>query len=196
MVWDIGANQGVYSMLAGKKVSGIGQVFCFEPDRRMRRFLKVNRFFNNLRNRVVIVPLALGSLTGKAVLYRAAVTLGTHSLVERFDGYHTRGNAVKIKISRADDLVRESLIPAPNAVKIDVEGAEYDVCEGFMGFMSTAPPRLILLEIHPRLIGNFGRSIEDLRRLLTGYGYEIADSGSRGSEYYWTARRKPILNEL
>jgi len=71
VVWDIGANQGVYSMFAGQKVSPAGQVYCFEPERRLRRILKVNRFVNKLGNRMTIVPLALGSITGKALLYES-----------------------------------------------------------------------------------------------------------------------------
>ncbi len=189
VVWDIGANQGVYSMFAGQKVSTAGQVYCFEPERRLRRILKVNRFVNKLGNRMTIVPLALGSITGKALLYESAVTAGTHSLVKRFDRYRSKEEPVQIDIFRADDLLQQSHLAAPNAIKIDVEGAEYDVCDGLRGLMANAPPRLLFLEVHPTLLGNFGRSIEDLRSLLTDYGYQIADSGSRGTEHYWTATR-------
>jgi FkbM family methyltransferase len=189
VVWDVGANMGVYSMLAGKIVSTTGRVYCFEPERRLQRILKANRLVNKLGDRVVIVPLALGSTTGKAVLYESAVTMGTHSLVKRFDDYRSKDKAIQIEISRADDLVGQSILPPPNAIKIDVEGAEFDVCEGLKGLMESAPPRVIFLEVHPALLGNFGRSTEDLRSLLTGYGYEIADCGSRGTEYYWMATR-------
>jgi FkbM family methyltransferase len=190
VVWDVGANMGVYSMFAGRKVSTLGRVYCFEPERRMRRILTVNRHVNKLGDRLVIVPLALGNATGKGVLYESAVTTGTHSMVKRFDDYRSRDKAIQIEVSRADDLVRRSMLPPPNAIKIDVEGAEYDVCDGLKGLMTSAPPRLIALEVHPTLIGNFGRSVEDLRGLLTSYGYEIEDGGSRGTEYYWTATRQ------
>src|SRR6266404_4773903 len=46
VVWDVGANQGVYSMFAGQRVSTAGQVYCFEPERRLQKVLKVNRLFN------------------------------------------------------------------------------------------------------------------------------------------------------
>jgi FkbM family methyltransferase len=149
----------------------------------------VNRLLNKLRKRLVIVPLALGNRNGKTVLYESAVTMGTHSLVKRFDDYHSKDKPIQIEMSRADDLVHQSHVPPPNAIKIDVEGAEYEVCEGLSGLMATTPPRLIFLEVHPGPLRDFGRSVEDLRTLLTGYGYKIADSGRRGTEYYWTATR-------
>ncbi|HXM48387.1 MAG TPA: FkbM family methyltransferase [Pyrinomonadaceae bacterium] len=193
VVWDVGANQGVYSMFAGQRASATGQVLCFEPERRLQKVLKVNRLFNNLGKRMAVVPLALGNMSGKTLLYQSAVTMGTHSLVKRFDNYRSKDKAMKIEISRADDLVHQSSFRPPNAIKIDVEGAEYAVCEGLSGLMINTPPRLIFVEVHPGLLGNFGRSVEDLYSLLTGYGYEIADSGVRGTEYYWTAVRNDAL---
>ena len=189
VMWDVGANMGVYSMFSGERVSPAGQVLCFEPAWKLRAMLKVNRGLNRLRDRVVIVPLALGSITGKAVLYESAVTMGTHSLVKRFDDYRSKEKAIQIEISRGDDLVDRQRLQPPNAIKIDVEGAEYDVCEGLRGLIETTPPRVIFLEVHPTLLGNFGRSVEDLRSLLTGFGYQIADGGARGTEYHWTATR-------
>lgn len=189
VVWDVGANQGVYSMFAAKNISATGHVLCFEPERKLQKVLKVNCLFNKLRKRVAIVPVALGNRSGKTLLYQSAVTMGTHSLVQRFDDYHSKDKPIQIQMSRADDLVRQSHVRAPNAIKIDVEGAEYMVCEGLSGLMATTPPRLIFLEVHPGPLRDFGRSVEDLRTLLTGYGYRIADSGTRGTEYYWTATR-------
>lgn len=189
VVWDIGANLGVYSMFAAQRVSATGQVYCFEPERRLQQILRANRFFNKLRNRVVIVPMALGNMTGKTVFYQSAVTIGTHSLVQRFDDYRSKDKPIQIQMSRADDLVRQSHVRSPNAIKIDVEGAEYSVCEGLSGLMATTPPRLIFLEVHPGPLGDFGRSVEELRTLLMGYGYKITDCGIRGTEHYWMATR-------
>jgi FkbM family methyltransferase len=189
VVWDVGSNQGVYSMFAGQKVSATGQVFCFEPERKLQKVLKVNRLFNKLRKRLVIVPLALGNMSGKTVFYESAVTMGTHSLIQRFDDYRSKDKPIEIQMYRADDLVRQSHVRPPNAIKIDVEGAEYSVCEGLSGLMETTPPRLIFLEVHPGPLGDFGRSVKDLHALLTGYGYQITNCGTRGTEYYWMATR-------
>jgi FkbM family methyltransferase len=196
VVWDVGANQGVYSMFAGKKISASGQVLCFEPERKLQNVLKVNRFLNKLRKRVVIVPIALGNMSGKTVLYQSAVTMGTHSLVQRFDDYHSQDKPIQIQVSRADDFVRQLEVRPPNAIKIDVEGAEYAVCEGLSGLMAATPPRLIFLEVHPGPLSYFGRSVEDLRTLLTGYGYQIRDFGTRGTECYWMATRNEQSCEL
>jgi FkbM family methyltransferase len=189
VVWDVGANQGVYSMFAGQRVSTTGQVYSFEPERKLQKVLKVNRLVNKLGKRLVIVPLALGDISGKTVLYESAVTMGTHSLIQRFDNYRSKDKPIEIQMFRADDLVCQSYVRPPNAIKIDVEGAEYAVCEGLSGLLATTPPRLIFLEVHPGPLGDFGRSVQELHTLLTGYGYQIADCGTRGTEYYWMATR-------
>lgn len=188
VVWDVGANCGVYSMFAAQRISR-GQVFCFEPQRGLQKIIKINRFLNDVREKVTILPIALGNSSGHASFYESAVTMGTHSLVARSDAYHSKGTAKRIKVFRADDLVRHGTVSPPTAIKLDVEGAEYDVCAGLKGLMSTSAPRLLFIEVHPWLLGGFGSTVDDLQTLLTEYGYCIQDGGIRGTEYYWFATK-------
>ena len=60
----------------------------------------------------------------------------------------------------------------PDVIKIDVEGMEIDILEGAKKLLSTYKPVLIL-SVHPFLIGKAGQSIVDLRRLIDEIGYHI-----------------------
>ena len=57
VLWDIGANIGLYSVYAAKTRSCL--VFAFEPSVFNLEFLARNIYMNNLSNNIVIVPLAL-----------------------------------------------------------------------------------------------------------------------------------------
>jgi FkbM family methyltransferase len=54
--FDIGANQGFYTLLAAKCVGGEGKVFAFEPVSREFRNLKWNVLINRFKN-VKIEPI-------------------------------------------------------------------------------------------------------------------------------------------
>lgn len=189
VVWDVGANCGVYSIFAAQTVSAKGRVYCFEPQKRMLRILRVNRFINKLDRVVQIVPLGLGDRTGTTSFYESAGAMGTHSLVQRFGDYPSKDKPIEIQLSRGDELVSSRGFAVPTVVKIDVEGAEFAVCEGLRDLMTKNPPRLIFIEVHPHLLPDFQSSPDELSRLLTDYGYQLTNAGSRGSEDYWAATR-------
>lgn len=91
-------------------------------------------------------------------------------------------NIVKGKINRGfvgrcgiDDICIDnytSKTSPPDIVKIDVEGAELNVLKGMKDILEKQRPDL-LIELHPKLIKNFGDNIQEIRDLLTEYGYKI-----------------------
>ena len=66
--FDIGANQGIYTLLAGKQVGKNGKVFSFEPVpsqlKKLKRNLKINRIYNTTAE-----SLAVGAENGKVNMY-------------------------------------------------------------------------------------------------------------------------------
>jgi hypothetical protein len=74
-VLDIGAHQGLYTLLASTWVGPNGRVFAFEPSRRERRSLWLNLRLNWCKN-VRIQPLALGNDKGNFEFY---IVQGQHN---------------------------------------------------------------------------------------------------------------------
>jgi FkbM family methyltransferase len=71
----------------------------------------------------------------------------------------------------------------PKVIKIDVEGAEYDVVQGLAETLHHCHPTL-LMELHPQLIPAFGASVEQVLTFLAERGYRILRfSNHHGAEY-------------
>jgi FkbM family methyltransferase len=189
VVWDIGAHVGVYSLLAQGVVGQTGKVYAFEPEPRTYRLLGKNCQLNGVSN-IGLLPMALGDEDGEAMLYtdwRAG--LGIHKLF-----YETRlqkrGKAVTVH--RGDTLIKNKTAFPPTVVKVDVEGWEYAVLRGMTSALSHC--RLLLIEVHPQNLQQLGRSVEDVRAIVSGLGFEIAqqderttiwDSGATAQQIHW-----------
>ena len=57
-------------------------------------------------------------------------------------------------------------------MKIDVEGAEFNVLKGMTRILREQPP-VLFLEIHPTYLKRFGSSTRELLAFLIGFGYRI-----------------------
>lgn len=147
--YDIGANVGVYSCLAG--ASG-ATVHAFEPNPPAFDDLVANIERNGLEtvepHRMVV------SDTSGQVRFRTQGSPKGHSKVA--DG--SRGT--ELEAVALDDLGA----PDPDVVKIDVERHEQEVLEGMTGVMERSAP-VIYCEVHEQR--------DEVRSLLEEYGYAI-----------------------
>ena len=67
-VLDLGAHQGLYTLLASKRVGSSGRVIAFEPSPRERRALRLHLTLN-LRSNVMVQGLAVGDENTEADLH-------------------------------------------------------------------------------------------------------------------------------
>jgi len=142
--FDIGAHQGLYTLLASKRVSASGRVFAFEPSPRELRRLKMNLFLNRCRN-VHVVPYALGSNQGKARLFVClGQETGCNSLRPPIVSEPIR--EVEVPITTLDRFFEDNGINKVDFIKLDVEGAELEVLKGAIRVLSYFRP-LILSEL-------------------------------------------------
>jgi FkbM family methyltransferase len=156
VVYDIGANVGFYTLLAAELVSPAGRVIAFEPLPRNLRYLEQHVSQNNLSN-VDIIPAAVAAQSGDAFFDdKHGASMGHLSVA----------GSLVVKTVRLDELVASGRIPAPDTMKIDVEGAEEQVLAGAAGLLSSKRPT-IFLATH----GDHLREV--CLQLLTQYGYSI-----------------------
>jgi FkbM family methyltransferase len=164
--YDLGANIGLFSMLAARIVGPSGRVFSFEPDRETAARLERNVGCNGFRN-VTIVPKGVWSVSGKRAFAPAdssSPDRGTGRLV--LDG--ELANSVFLECTSLDDFGREA--PAPQAIKCDVEGVELEVLRGAEQTLREHRP-WIICEMHSE--ANAGACSELLERF--GYNLEAID---------------------
>lgn len=85
-----------------------------------------------------------------------------HFAVERRD---------KVHISRYDSLFREGIVPLPDALKIDVQGFEYEVLLGFGGLLSNV--LAIKLEAHFYPIYTGQKLLGEIVELLSAFDFKL-----------------------
>ena len=160
---DIGAQVGYLSLVASKFVGESGKVYAFEPYIENFNALKQNISQNRIFN-IFPLNIALSEESGavflelKADTTRTAITNGVTGL--------------KINSNTLDNLIAEENLPAPDFVKIDVEGAEMKVLSGMLQTIDNSRPN-ILVEIH-----RLGKPFNDFVRTLSdkfNYHYERVD---------------------
>jgi hypothetical protein len=63
---DIGANFGLYSVLAARRLSAAGRIVSFEPNPIVRELLNINVKRATPRSKMEVQPLAVGAKSGVA----------------------------------------------------------------------------------------------------------------------------------
>lgn len=141
---DIGANSGVYSLIA-KAVNPNSKVYAFEPLTRVCGKLKDNIKLNNYD--IVPIEKAVSNHDGDAIVYDIdlehmySVTVNKNMFPPGTPTIETR-----IKTITLDSFIRQENIKMIDLIKIDVETHEPEVLEGFMDYLFVFKP-IFLIEI-------------------------------------------------
>ncbi len=163
---DIGAAHGFYSFLLAPKAKINDTFVQCEPDPSAKKDLISNlrvfkKIFNHIKLEFVFDPISNGRFVN-----RQETDYGHPVYLSKIKN---NKNDKIIKSKTVDDLVK-NLNLVPNFIKIDVEGAEYEVLQGAKNTLKKYGA-LLMLEKHPTLIPeniNF-KMIDDF---LNEAGYE------------------------
>ncbi len=169
-VWDVGANVGHYSRLFADRVgSSGGGVIAFEPS-------PIN--FARLRSAcadradIRLLNIGLGETNDRMAFEQGADELGATSRVVVSDSGRNR----LVEIRCGADLIDVDGIPAPNVLKIDVEGFELEVIRGMRGHLARPSLRTVGIEVHFRILSERGlrTAPQEIERILHANGYRVA----------------------
>jgi FkbM family methyltransferase len=169
-VYDVGAFHGLLTLFFASRAKA---VICFEPNtqnnKRLMENLKLNRIENvqvrkagvgsqRETRRMVGSPLMPGgaSVDGKTVdgLLRA----GVGTVVE------------EISIITLDEEIPQASLPAPDFIKIDIEGWEIEALRGARNTLKSSKPRLFL-EMHGETIREKKRKVAEIVAFLWEIDY-------------------------
>jgi FkbM family methyltransferase len=180
IVYDVGANFGLYTVLLAKAVGEQGQVIAFEPDSRSYERLQENLKLNGVGN-IRSFPKALGDQNGEAKLYLEEERTWLSSLLVR-PGTREISHQL-VEVVEGDRLREVEHLPLPQAVKIDVEGSEYAVIQGLRHTLADPVCELVCCEIHPHLLPAEVKPAQVLA-LLKSLGFDRIDVYPRGLEQH------------
>lgn len=178
--FDVGAHHGWVSLVAARKVGPAGRVVAFEPSPPSIEVLNYHKKANRL-TQLQIERRPANSSACRSVPFFLV------------DGGASQMNSLLIRPAESDN--RSSQKPAsvametvtldafaqefhlrPNAIKIDVEGAELWVLQGAKGLCERVRP-VLMVAVHPPWLPD-GQTPEDVFALLRTYSYRIVDSHS------------------
>jgi len=175
--FDVGANIGVYTIFAARRLGPKGMAVAFEPHIPNASSLIENIFLNQEQERVRLVTSALTDAERfDSFNYQS---LQPASSTSQFGASSYEGAAFKpvfVEIKHGctlDTLCGRGLLPRPTVVKIDVDGLDYEVLAGMAGLLASPNrPRSIQVELG-------SESKPKIMSLLSRNGYAL-------KEKHWT----------
>jgi FkbM family methyltransferase len=171
---DIGANVGVYSVLAARCIQPGGALRAIEADP-----VLVQRLLENLRlngfSADSVHPVAVGERDGTCRFQIDSDTIG-NVLQPGSPG------GVEVPLRRLDDLVPISDPTSERLAlaKLDIEGYELQALRGADRLLRAGRPRCWLIETN-RACERYGATREPLQSLLADHGFELYGIESLGS---------------
>ena len=134
---DIGANVGVYTILASAEIKA--HSIAIEPVPSTFQNLKNNILVNDIDKKVTSLNIGLGS---KKEVLKFTKSFDTVNHVAEKDDTDT----VDVQVEILDNLLKSSQIPA--LIKIDVEGFETEVLNGAEEVLKNEKLKAIIIELN------------------------------------------------
>jgi FkbM family methyltransferase len=163
IIVDIGAHIGAFSVYAAKRASG-GRVYSYEPNEENYRILTKNITLNGLKN-VSLFNKAVAGKTGTSQLF-IRKTNSMHSIY----GSPT-SEKIEVPTLTLNDIMSENMLHKVDFLKIDAEGAEYDILLNTPYEILTRIDKIVL-EYHDYLGHNHKRS--ELENHLERSGFNVS----------------------
>ncbi len=193
VVWDIGANVGIYSCYAAKHRNC--RVFAFEPSVFNLELLARNIFLNELTERVTIVPLPLSDELSLNGLNMTSTVWGG-ALSTFGQSYGHDGETMQkvfviptIGLSMVDavGLLR---ISQPDYIKMDVDGIEHLILKGGIPVLSKT--KSVLIEINDK----FNTQAQEADLYLREAGFTLKEK--RHADYFdtYTTAARHTYNQI
>jgi FkbM family methyltransferase len=157
VVYDVGANAGYYSLVAARRSA---EVYAFEPFPENAFFLREHFRRNDLTN-CHATESAVGNMDGFV-----SFTPGRTNCEGKIDP----DGLFRFRCVRLDTFCDDH--PAPDVLKIDVEGAELDVLKGGARMIPAKRPAIFLATHSDELD-------RECRAFLAAFGYRIRDLDHR-----------------
>jgi FkbM family methyltransferase len=167
VVYDIGANVGIYTLLSSVLCGDTGKVFAFEPDPHNIEYLWKHVQLNQLNN-ISIIEYAISNKSGN---------LSFESTSDHCTSHLSDNGKLKVKAITLDQFVSDNTNSPPDYIKIDVEGAENLVLEGGHKTLRQHKPKIFL--------ATHGYEIDQIcRQQLKDLGYNISKIRGYDDELY------------
>jgi FkbM family methyltransferase len=165
---DLGANEGYFSVFASGLVGPHGAVIAVEPQTRLQSVIKTNLEANTCSN-VRVFKCVISDKTEKMRLQLAPDTNTGSSSLFRSTRYVLPTEEVQ-SFTLEEFLVRAGVISC-DLMKVDIEGAEYDVFMSAGDVLRKGILKHVALELHHSILAKRGLSGDAFHTHMIESGY-------------------------
>jgi FkbM family methyltransferase len=173
VVWDAGANLGLFALCAALKAS---RVYAFEPNAEVAHWLKRSvRLPRNRALKIEIIVAALSDADGAEHFQISKFSTAISKLenVGHWNDQIVVADETTTVPTLTIDTLAQSLLP-PDVLKIDVEGAEMKVLRG--GTMTIGKHRPVMLVEGPHILW------PDMKAFFAEHHYVMFDGAAAHQE--------------
>ena len=189
IVVDVGAHIGHYTIISSSVLVQMGRVVAIEADPSNFEMLNHNIRLNQLTN-VISLNYAVYSKEEKVKLYLPSQESGftIYNTIMTNRARTEKDKFIQVNANTLDNLLEQNGINLANInwIKIDVEGAEYEVLKGAINILSKSKDIALLIEVHG--FDNYKPIVE----FLKSYHFEIEfETGNQEGDWRHIIVRKP-----
>lgn len=176
-LFDIGANIGLYSLLAAKK--GLS-VVAFEPESQNFAVMNANVFLNSQAHRMTVLNLALSDRNALDYLYMPVFSVGTAfnqfgAAPETAAGPGRTGFRQAVFSYTLDTFTEQYASSVPTHIKIDVDGIEDKILAGASRTLASPGLQSLLVELDSNRTED-----QDALKGILSKGFKVASQTPKG----------------
>lgn len=166
VVFDVGANLGIYTLLAAMRVGPEGAVHAFEPAPGLHALLAESVRRSRLHN-VRLNQAAVSDTAGELPLYLGE---GSYTDIHSLAPSEQRTGEIRVPVMTLAEYAAAHA-PRVDLLKIDVEGAELPAFRGAGALLRGSGAPLLQVELCEENAAGFGYTSPVLKRHLAECGY-------------------------
>jgi len=183
VIFDIGSNVGVYTLLFTKTFKNIKQIYSFEPHLKTFNIMNDNITLNNLNHKVSQFNIGFSDKKGNYkigfpsndLLKENSITVNDNTNTDKDTEFYSlfgKENTEDIFCDTLDNFVKEHNINKLDFIKIDVEGSEFNVLKGGKNTLKTLKP-VVVFEFNKLTKNLSGLNSDDLYKFLKELNYKM-----------------------
>ena len=174
LVYSIGVGEDISFDLSLINQYGVN-IFAFDPTPRSIQWVKAQQ----LPTQFHLVEFGVAAFDGTATFFPPENPEHiSHSMLQKSE---TADQRIELEVRRLSTLMRDLQHQSIDILKMDIEGAEYEVIPDMIE--SNIFPTQLLVEFHHRFEGETFQKTRQIIRLLRGAGYRIVSRSPSEEEY-------------
>ncbi len=173
-VVELGGSYGIVSGLLNRKLNEDARQVVVEANPELLDLCRENALAINPSRKLALVNCAIDYSGIDSISF--TVTSGTHGshVAENWRDNGTGGERISVQAITLTQLLQQECIEGEYSLVCDIEGAEFDLISQDAAALSNC--RAMIVELHPGVFYDRGKTVQQLLEKLEAYGFEIQKS--------------------